>query len=374
MESTQLNIEEKKLAIAQKKAELSILEAELNVLLVKQDIAEGKKPRLQEEDEKKKYYYVVTNGPKFGIHEDYMKISDLPKNYYVQANSKFEAEHILQSARKKKEQLGENIFQVRQATKINLHEMDSRLINKTLTKDEWVNLANKAKRMSFEDQAIPIIRDKDLAFHMILMTGCQKELVADLFNAGLVDTIYPSLRAEEMMFQPALHKALMIYLEKSKMIAQQRNVFIRVFSSYPDWEDGKTFPGYHLLKVGPAGFFQNPEPRQIENHIPSLEDMAFMRSELIHRIQKELEAINKDSKVKINYDNGHVILISRFNKSISESDFQRILKWRENLSNQKVKVGNLTRKFLTIEDMDHDSTGTDLEDLDNKNPAEGNKM
>lgn len=143
-ESIQLQIEIGANPI-QKKNEIAILEQEIRILEIKQ----GKKPRYEEE-ERKSIYYVITKGPNMGIHMNISAIKGLPKEYYQEAFTKFEADKILQDC--KIRSLRPN-YQALTANPASLMAINSRLVKSTISKQEWIEMYNTLA----DNKVLPIL-------------------------------------------------------------------------------------------------------------------------------------------------------------------------------------------------------------------------
>lgn len=382
-EDQQIQIEIMKLEIIQKQNELRVLKQQLKILEIKQGkmpdepmpcpklvqdqimkVAEQdlQQPGVavhlpqQEEDERATKYYVVTKGPKIGIHKEFAKIKDLPVSYYEVKNSIKEAEEFYD----KSKTIG--LLQKAQIQRLNPSRiacMQSRLIKQTVSKEEWKNLYNVLSKSTTEDQLIPISRQDWLKG--IALENIDGEKLVNMFNAGLIDIIYPTMKLEELCGLPKLKQAIQLYADRRQFKQQSRNLYIKVLSTIPDWEDEKDYPSYHLIKIGAAGNYTIPKNYEVQEEIITENSLTSRREDSFYHLYQELATINSASQLKVNYVTEHVIVISMFNKKVSKADMDRITAWKEKVEKQP-RVSSTTKERLSNileaseEYMDHKMT------------------
>lgn len=350
----QLELAEKQLAIVMKKGELAALEQEVKILEIKLG---KKRSSIDEEERAKGSYYVVTKGPKMGIYEKEASVRDLPSSYYAKANSRFEAELIMKQTKATTFQPRIGGFNPSLAM-----EYQSRLVTTTITQDQWISFYKSLISMNAEQRVVPVMCQEHLK--AIALENIDPELMSKIFSAGLLDTVYPSGSLLEFSLMPKVKHALGVYMERSKLRIQGRSLYVKIYSTIPDWYDGFDYQAYHLIRIGPAGNFINPDkPCTIEEEIIP-EILMQKRLDGFYFILKELEKVKEDSYVKVTYCSSHIIILSKFNRLISSEDLARVRKWESLILNEQVNVGKETLAKLkevkgeaAISDMEQDAEG-----------------
>ncbi|UTQ50645.1 MAG: 48 kDa putative inclusion body protein [Plant associated caulimovirus 1] len=298
--------------------------------------------RLHEEDEKKTPYFVVHKGPKMGIYLNKAKILDLPEDYYVEVQSKKEAEKVYglmrQSSLPKKHKSLSPF-----PSPSSMIEISSRLIKTTISKDEWVGLYKKLGQSTIdEDKVVPFLKHKHLTG--MGLQGLSPELLLDYFNGGLLDTIYPSPDLKELIGMPKIRQAISFFMERTRLRQQGKNIYMALNSTIPDWEDGKDFAPYHFIKIGAAGTVTAPAKAKETGELLD-EDIQLRRLDGFYFIYRELEQIDTDSCIKLNFCNDNILVISKQAKPVNAKDLAKINKWKESIF-EKPRVALATKEKL----------------------------
>lgn len=220
--------------------------------------------------------------------------------------------------------------------------LQSRLIKTTVNKKEWINLYKKLTQSTFEDKIIPVLRNSHVK--AVAMEDLNTKILIDYFNSGLLDTIYPSSDLKELIGLPKIRQSISFFMERLKVRQQNKNVFINVRSTVPDWEDGKGYQAYHLIKIGIVGTFQPPTIVEKTGELLD-EDISIKRLDGFYFIYKELEEIDTNSFIRLNYATDNVMILSKNKKPVSPQDLVKINKWKEDIFNQP-RVAQATKERL----------------------------
>lgn len=306
-------------------------------------------------EEERTVWYCVLQGPRPGIYTDYKEVSLLHPNAYKTAYSKAEAEKIMrhqESSKKVAKDLkakynGHWSQSIRAYRENPFKELDTSLIKKGITIDEFINIINTAK-VSKADGLVTIQRTKE-SLKIMALKGANPTKIRQCFEAGILDTIYPDENLAELQELPStILEAIQRFVNRPRIKENGKGCFLRLWCSIPDWEGEKFLPGYCLGKIGPNNEnFSNPP--EVEMAIEEIDhgSLPVLRYLDLMDIEDEVQKLKPTDRIKVNYYSGNCLLISRFNKEVSREDWERIQKFRTKIG-QLDGISDATKQAIAV--------------------------
>ncbi|KAK9684189.1 hypothetical protein RND81_10G192700 [Saponaria officinalis] len=359
-----VQIAEKELEVIKTQNKLKILKQELQILKIqkegKSSIPEKKpqvkiKPKYKEaliekkselvtpslfqEDERAKSWYVVHTGRLMGVYDNHEKIRNLPAAYCHIAQTELEAKAILAKAKEVKPRIP--VFAERRGLRkahgnildeFSPSNSHSGVVKVTVSKPEWQTLFQELNASTIEVGVMAIKRNYQIKG--VCFPGVAPEKIRDFLLAGLIDLVYPENNLKEFNYFPKLKQAMAMYIERCRIKSQDKRIYVKVISSIPYWDENKEYPGYHLLTMGVSAEVKPPMPLVMEKSELTEDELNLDRQDGICLVLKSIEAIDKESKLKVNYCNNHFLLISKFQKKINLGDLNIIKSWGKNIETE----------------------------------------
>ena len=307
-----------------------------------------------EEDEKAEYWYVVKKGIHAGIHTNLTKIH-VPYSDTIQCHSKAEAEEAWKKCLSDKGKQAASIDKCRglntsdsKGSKVfNLEGLNSSLIQNPSMED-WIIIQNKAKQIAIHDDKYHhVLKRKEC-----LLIALKGSLPQQYFSMGLIDTMYLSKELTEVAFNKPIQKCLKNYMEKTGLVKAKKEIFLKIFSTIPDWELYKFFEPYYLIKVGvvrDADFKKTANKGSIHQTQPTKLEIDELRVKRFDEIYLNLKRILKEKNSRVLGNSENYLVYTK--GKMSEKDKEIIQKWIDNLDELKIKVSPITKGLLSGNDI-----------------------
>jgi hypothetical protein len=130
--------------------------------------------------------------------------------------------------------------------------------------------------------------------------------------------------------------------------AKDSAIYIKIFSSLPDWKQSERFTPYHFLQIGISKAKKElPSTKAcVGKDFPTEQQMAAIRSSSLKTIVEKLQEIKNDSTVKINYDSSTCIISSKCTKKITTEEIHKVKLFEKRLINiNQINCGDHTKKL-----------------------------
>ncbi|KAL9669263.1 hypothetical protein QQ045_006806 [Rhodiola kirilowii] len=238
MDATQIAILEKELELD--KLQASILQKEL--LLLK---AKGNAYEQVIGNSNTQITYVIFNGPRKGIYPNYphdISERDIVKEFA----SEFEARYIYNQQNGQLNEFKDAVMFSQSTSKMqaigNIPQIKAPIFrkgNEQFTEELWLQNYNALLTGKKKERIHPIY--KNGLIKTIVYPSAQPGSVYELFNQGLIDTIYLSPTYSELdHFNLAYKNAVGMFVKKTKT---QKQIYLKFESSIPDFDKEKNLPG-----------------------------------------------------------------------------------------------------------------------------------
>lgn len=126
------------------------------------------------------------------------------------------------------------------------------------------------------------------------------------------------------------------------------HLYIKITSSFIDWEDsGEPRLSYHWIKIGSAKKdFVLPEPTEkaITGNINSI--LPELRAQRLAAVNQQFLGVFSDSKLRVNYQDDKVIIVSDWKDYISEEDGHKIATMEAAFNNGTLDISDETAKHF----------------------------
>nr|AQA28805.1 inclusion body protein [Dahlia common mosaic virus] len=305
-------------------------------------------------------YYVVYNGKGQGIYDDWAQAAkNIEKGTIAKKFSHYDEASISASSYTIK--YGEKIPWKGMKPIVPKNQERKRLVDRIpqpensqqdnfpeTSFDEFMNIWKKARRLSPESFNTEHLCSDDKASRSFLIIGpnADPDLTFRAFNAGLVKTIYPSNNLQEIgRFPEGFKKAIKKYRSKIAA-AKDASIYIQCTSSIPDWEEGNSYQAYHLIEIGLSGKRDfNPSQEMVDSKDLLLQ-LSQVRVNGFIRILQKSQLIDGKTKIKINYAQEKVLIMSHYGAPISRQDVDILSSFEESIAHAKVDVGTSTKLLL----------------------------
>jgi hypothetical protein len=194
--------------------------------------------------------------------------------------------------------------------------------------------------------------------------GADPKLVQTLFYCGLLNTIYPNANLKEISLLPQGVLAAVKHFRQKVLKEPERKVYLSLKSSLIDWEETKdkttdslkNYPAYHFIKLGlfrkqdvqPCTQLRACFTAELHTLLPEL------RAQTLGNLLRKTRTLFKDSKVRINYKNNHIILITENMQVISEQDCTKLQEFEGQFYSDNLGISISTKiKFCRYASQDH---------------------
>ncbi|WBK62461.1 transactivator/viroplasm protein [Dregea volubilis virus 2] len=174
------------------------------------------------------------------------------------------------------------------------------------------------------------------------------EMVRDCFNAGLCALIYPGSNLLELSMLPSNIQKVCKQFRKNVLKQNDAHLYIKVTSSLVDWnKDGDSLLPYYWIKIGSAKKdFEVPTPTEKPVTIFNDEKLHKLRAQRLAAVNQQYLTIHADSKIKVNYSDEHVTIISDWKEEISREDCLKIAQSEQRFNEGTLQVSEETAKLF----------------------------
>ncbi|KAK8710182.1 hypothetical protein V6N13_145521 [Hibiscus sabdariffa] len=325
---------------------------------------------LFDEEDRAKYYYVVFNGPNAGIYDSWPAATDAIHGFSGISWKKYKTKE--EAERAQKQWLGPRTYS--SALKEDKPFQDKKTVLGTIPKvnpsrqripeprfpilkaeaaglfdmniENWIRLHNEIRLhdgSTMRTDRYYTTDREDTGSKVIILQGADPKMVYKLFLAGLVEAIYMSDQLAEISLFPLNIKRALVYYQKR--VAQGRPVFMKIWSTIPDWEDGKIYTPYSFIKIGvSSGSASMANPKCLPARIPDLIELAKERAAMLAQQFNQLQRITRESEIKVNYTSNKIIIISMYNKTIPEEDFTMLTNWEIKYYAFSMEISEFTKR------------------------------
>jgi hypothetical protein len=195
---------------------------------------------------------------------------------------------------------------------------------------EFRTIWNKARSASQEDLLHERFGTDDKKSRSLytFIEGADLYLVHSAFQVGLTRLVYPSSNLQELnKFPTAIFNAVK-HFRKKVLKANDSPIFLKIFSSVPDWAQSEQFNAYHYIELGLSKAQKELPVSQVkEEDCPNDEQLVKIRTNGLRTITDKLMAITELSKLKVNYADKHCLITSWTPALIDHLDYQNVGKF-----------------------------------------------
>lgn len=244
--------------------------------------------------------------------------------------------------------------------KIKVNNPDSHEFIPIETFDHYYTLAEST--CSDEQNHFFISENKGFRLYNVTI-GASPKFVQTLYYCGLLNAIYPSANLKEISLLPAKIVTAVKHYRQKVLQDPERRVFLSFKSSFIDWEELedeadslKNYPAYHYIKLGMLKRIDvHPctESRQITPFLHQA--LPELRAQTLgHVLRKIRTSLFQDSKVRINYQSNHILLVTDSLQVICAEDGQKIEMFEKQFYCNDLAISVATkRKFCAYASEDH---------------------
>lgn len=192
------------------------------------------------------------------------------------------------------------------------------------------SVARRATPAQFSEEHF-YTTDKNNLSYINVFPGAEKELVFESFQFGLLDTIYPGDKLEEIKCFPEQFRTAVQQFKK-KCLNKDQQVFIKFQSTIAFWESHEEIDNfispYHYVNIGAVKeriYFPSKEmPVSLEK-----KDLKHLAEDKLLNIIERLFSLLEDAKIHINMTTYSVLVTSFSHKGLSPQDKKKLEAFKE---------------------------------------------
>nr|QZN83740.1 putative inclusion body matrix protein [Strawberry vein banding virus] len=323
--------------------------------------------------------YVIYDGPNQGIYDSWALVAPIKQNYHHQAfSTRKEAElalqtYIVQKHQKKpieqhqpkeqKAQFPESDYKkalasTKAAPNKNLvvlgrmFKQQPKITEKSkvferplVTKDHFIhNYLVAQTHDNCEEHRFFTVDSKTLSLYGFI-EGADPEYVREAFHCGLISLIYPGENLKEISLLPKdLYRAIKNYRTRL-CSAQSRPIYLRITSTFLEWENDDILIPYHWIEVGLSnGKIPWDKSYKKTATVEYLPEITALRPKRIKAVYNQCTKIFADSKKKLNYADDKIILISNYSELIKEKELITLSEYEARFTSGQLAITEKTAR------------------------------
>ena len=180
-----------------------------------------------------------------------------------------------------------------------------------------------------------------------LFAGINPKLCYHLYLAGLVENIYPSSDLAELECFPKGLKKIVENFQRRALKNSDREIFLSIQASVPYWEEGEFHSPYCFIRLGTKiRNMAHPAPKKLEEFDFKEEHLEDLRVEGLFRIFQDILNVSPNKEMRINYKTTKVIVVSYFNRKMSEEDAKKYKVYKNYFLSNSLDADEATKKKL----------------------------
>ena len=166
--------------------------------------------------------------------------------------------------------------------------------------------------------------------------------------------ICPSANLQEISLLPqGVFTAVKHY--RTKVLKEQnRRVYLSVRSSFLDWHEMedetdslKNYPAYHFIRLGMLRQMEVTPCTSMKEEVTSNLNMLLpsLRAQSLGRIISKVRNYYRDSMIRVNFQNTHIIIISESLSVISEQDCKKLQDFEAQFYDNSLEISISTKRY-----------------------------
>nr|QPK39542.1 ORF VI protein [Strawberry vein banding virus] len=328
--------------------------------------------------------YVIYDGPNQGIYDSWALVAPIKQNYHYQAfSTRKEAElalqtFIVQKHQKKpieqhqpkepKAQFPESDY--KKALASNKQPQNKNLVvlgrmfktkpittksskvfeRPLVTKDHFVhNYLVAQSHDNCEEHKFFTVDSRTLSLYGFI-EGADPEYVREAFHCGLISLIYPGENLKEISLLPKdLYRAIKNYRTRV-CSAQSRPIYLRITSTFLEWENDDIITPYHWIEVGLSnGKIPWDKSYKKTATVEYLPEITALRPKRLKAVYNQCIKVFADSKKKLNYADEKIILISNYSELIKEAELITLSEYEARFTSGQLAITEKTARQWCLE-------------------------